>query len=131
MPLEIKMDRNGLVEEILKQAQDPESNTEYTIQWERPYTIGMIRYPFENKVFTGMGLAKVCWPDPWDKKRGRDIVMMRAARKIADQILNDILDKITLLNEKAFLDGIMPMALEAVDDIADGIEEPLFEEGEE
>jgi hypothetical protein len=113
------MDRNELVENILVQAKDPRLPTRATVKFKRPYTIGAIEYVDQNDhKHLGMGLAKVCWPDVWDKKRGANIVLLRAAREIAD----DIFAREAGLLQEA-INTVVEDALEEV--LAEGVAEEI------
>lgn len=91
-------DRTAIVEDLEERIKHGLAEVHMTVEYDRPYTIGILTCSgilvehFGGKdvvdpvtVYVG---AKVCRPDKWSLKRGTEIVITRAARKLADQIVN-------------------------------------------
>lgn len=124
MPLEIEVDRNGLVGRILERATDLDDKSAVcTVQFERPYTIGMIEYTFEGNEYIGLGCACVQRPDKWSEEKGSDMVLLRAARKIADEIRHDLEKLVAHANDVAALTGLETMTLGAFEGLVNNTEE--------
>ena len=88
MPIVLEVDRSGIVASILGQAVEDPKNL--MVKFNRPYTIGMIKAELEGDAYVGIGCAKVCHPDEWSEKKGKSLVIMRAARQIADEFIAEL-----------------------------------------
>lgn len=55
--------------------------------YRRPYTVVTIQ---EGKRFMGVGCSKVCRPDKWDPEKGEEIARARAARDLAEIMMENI-----------------------------------------
>ncbi len=62
--------------------------------YRRPYTYAKILYvPRGGTTIYGHGFSKVCWPDRWDRGRGYEIAVAKAARDIVSQLTPRELDR--------------------------------------
>ena len=88
--VKMEFDRQGLVKNIMKACQDDNDETgSLHVHFKRPYTLGMVTYNMGDEAYTAVGMAKVCWPDTWNKKKGAYLVCKRAAREIADSVFTN------------------------------------------
>ena len=56
---------------------------------ERPYTAIELIVWMKEKQYHANGFSKVCYPDQWDAKHGKQLALRRAAASIAKQILSE------------------------------------------
>lgn len=112
MAIEVRITRKDVVADVLGQLAESPSNL--MIRYERPYTICLARAVLDGEEYMGMGIAKICFPDKWDKERGKQTVTMRAVRQIASEYLKKLHEDAAEANEVATDLGLTIMKLAAV-----------------
>jgi len=103
----LNIDRGELVDDIIDVLTDETIEDSFiSVNYKRPYTVGLIKYMHNGKEYHTMTIAKVCWPDKWDLEKGAVLVLKRGAREIADKIINDEMTEIAQVVGKAAADAV-------------------------
>lgn len=103
----IDTNRNELVDLIIDTLIDEDDKESFiSVNYKRPYTVGLLRYMHRGKEYTTMTIAKVCWPDKWDLEKGAILVLRRGARELADRIIDDEMNSFVDVISDAVNDAI-------------------------
>jgi len=99
MALKVCITKNDVVEDIMRQKAESPGNL--MVKYSKPYTVGLLRAEIGGKERIGMGVSKVCYPDKYDKRRGKITVTLRAARQIANDFIEELERDAVEANEAA------------------------------
>lgn len=87
------MNRHELGEQIALKVllnPDPHEAVIEKLLQKQPYTAVEVVFVQDGQEYTGIGFAKVKWPDVWDESYGIEMAVKKAAHDIARQICGDI-----------------------------------------
>ena len=85
-----KESRRRFIMQTLQKLDEGERSVKWECWQQQPYTavnVWML-LPHFNDALTGLGFAKVSWPDKWDAEEGQQIALEKAIASIWRQIMN-------------------------------------------